>query len=155
MYAVLTLHSLSSRCCLKRVFANQPQRIRNRAHSTQFQRLFYQCDQASPSDNLNVANMFLETGHFANDWKCALAHPLHKKRGQLINKNFRPVSNLQLISKLKEKAVAIQNQLWWILNCSLFTKCLTTKHSTEIALIKVKNDLLININKKQNTNRGD
>ena len=43
--------------------------------------------------------------------KCALAHPLLKKRGlQIINKNFRPVRNLQLISKLTETAVATQIQ---------------------------------------------
>ena len=54
-----------------------------------------------------MVNMSLETGYFANDWKCALVHPLLKKHGlQHINNNFRPVSNLQLISKLTEKAVA-------------------------------------------------
>ena len=71
--------------------------------------------------------MFLETAYFANDWKCALAHPVHKKRGQLINENFRPVRNLQLISKLKEKAVAIQNQLWWIVHCYPVYKVLNDK----------------------------
>ena len=58
-----------------------------------------------------MVNTSLETGYFANNWKCALVHPRLKKHGlQLINKNFRPVSNLQLISKLAEKAVATQIQ---------------------------------------------
>ena len=40
-----------------------------------------------------------------------------KKSGlQLINKNFRPVSNLQFTSKLTEKAVAVQLQEHMLVN---------------------------------------
>jgi len=35
---------------------------------------------------------------------------------QLINKNFRPVSNLQFTSKLTEKAVAVQLQEHMLVN---------------------------------------
>ena len=50
-----------------------------------------------------------ENGIFADQWKCALVHPLLKKLGlEPIFRNFRPVSNLQYISKLTEKAVFIQ-----------------------------------------------
>lgn len=54
--------------------------------------------------------MFLVTAYFANNWKCALVHPLHKKHGQLVSKSFSPVSSRRLIPKLKEKAVATQIQ---------------------------------------------
>ena len=68
---------------------------------------------------------------FANDWKCALVHPLLKKHGlQPINKNFRSVSNLELISKLKEKAGATQIESHMEdteMLSTLFTKCLPTK----------------------------
>ena len=58
-----------------------------------------------------MVNVSLENGYFADDWKRAVVHPLLKKSGlQLINKNFRPVSNLQFTSKLTEKAVAVQLQ---------------------------------------------
>ena len=58
-----------------------------------------------------MVNLSLETGHFANNWKCALVHPLLKKCNlEIINKNFRPVSNLQFASKLTEKAAATQIQ---------------------------------------------
>ena len=50
--------------------------------------------------------------------------------------------NLQLISKLTETAVATQIQCQMVDN-----KCLPQNHSTETVLIKVKNDLLMNMNK--------
>ena len=56
-------------------------------------------------------NISLKHGYFADEWKKALVHHLLKKSGlQLINKNFRPVSNLQFTSKLTEKVVAVQLQ---------------------------------------------
>ena len=48
-----------------------------------------------------IVNLSLESGVFAEDWKNALVHPLLKKAGlKPINKNFRPVSNLQVTSKI-------------------------------------------------------
>ena len=53
-----------------------------------------------------MINLSLETGLFADDWKCALVLPLLKKpRLDLLYKNYRPVSNLQYVSKLTEKVV--------------------------------------------------
>ena len=58
-----------------------------------------------------MVNVSLENGYFADDWKRAVVHPLLKKSGlQLINKNFRPVTNLPFTSKLTEKARA--NKGW-------------------------------------------
>ena len=46
---------------------------------------------------------------FPEEWKGALVKPTIKKpKLELIMKNFRPVSNLQFLSKLTEKAVAQQ-----------------------------------------------
>ena len=53
-----------------------------------------------------IINSSLQSGVFAVQWKCALVSPLLKKPGlQLLLKNYRPVSNLQYISKFTEKAV--------------------------------------------------
>lgn len=53
-----------------------------------------------------VINLSLESGAFALNWKCALVNPLLKKTGlDLVFKNYRPVSNLQYVSKLTERAV--------------------------------------------------
>ena len=77
-----------------------------------------------------------------------------KKSGlQLINKNFRPVSNLQFTSKLTEKAVAVQLQEHMLVN-GLFPdlqNAYRQHHITETALLKVKNDLLMAMDKGQVT----
>ena len=54
-----------------------------------------------------MINLSLESGLFADDWKCALVLPLLKRKPglDLLYKNYRPVSNLQYVSKLTEKVV--------------------------------------------------
>ena len=61
-------------------------------------------------------NTSLITGRFA-DWKSALVSPLLKKAGaDRVFKNYRPVSNLQYVSKLTERAVFNQTHNHTILN---------------------------------------
>ena len=80
--------------------------------------------------------------------------PLLEEDGlEPIFKNYRPVSNLQFVSKLAESAVAKQlhhhmvaNDLFPVLQSS-YRKF----HSTEIALLKVKNEILLNMNKQHVT----
>ena len=56
-----------------------------------------------------IINLSLESSVFADDWKEALVLPSLKKHGlDIAYKNFRPVSNLRDISKLSEKAAAVQ-----------------------------------------------
>ena len=58
-------------------------------------------------------NLSLTSGQFEEEWKCALISPLLKKFGlDLLFPNYRPVSNLQYISKLTEKAVFNQMLLF-------------------------------------------
>ena len=54
---------------------------------------------------LKIINLSLSTGHFPSNWKEALIIPLLKTCGlELVNKSYRPVSNLQSASKITEKA---------------------------------------------------
>ena len=57
----------------------------------------------------NIVNLSLDNGMFPDTLKMALVKPLLKKANlDLIDNNFRPVSNLAYISKLAECAAAIQ-----------------------------------------------
>ena len=61
-----------------------------------------------------IVNLSLSCGHFSEEWKQALVTPILKKPGldptQL--HNLRPVSNLDFISKLTERAVFDEIHNW-------------------------------------------
>ena len=98
--------------------------------------------------------MSLKSGQFPVAWKEALVLPLLKKPGlDILFKNFRPVSNLPFVSKLTESAVYNQthghicmNNLYPA-NQSSYRK----NYSTETALLRVKSDILLNMNKQHVT----
>ena len=97
-----------------------------------------------------MVNLSLESGHFAKEWKSVLVHPILKKHGlELINKNFRPMNNLQFTSKLTEKAAASQILRHMMDNDLLpnLQSAYRENHSSETALIKVKNDILVSMDK--------
>ena len=53
-----------------------------------------------------VVNLSLSSGHFFEDWKLAIVRPLIKSLKKGTEKsNYRPVSNLQFISKVIEKCI--------------------------------------------------
>ena len=93
----------------------------------------------------SVVNSSLSLGHFPSDWKTALVDSRLKesKQGTSLS-NLRPLSNLQYLSKLVERAVydqttdhVIQSGLYPILQSAY-----RLGHSTEIALLKIQNDIL-------------
>ena len=64
-----------------------------------------------------IVNLSLESGIFAGDWKCALVNPLLKKDNlNLLFNNYRPISNLQFVSKLTERAMF--NQMHDHISCT-------------------------------------
>ena len=101
-----------------------------------------------------LINMSIKSGQFPVAWKEALVLPLLKKPGlDIIFKNFRPVSNLPFVSKLTEWAVYNQTHSHICMN-NLYPANQSSyrkNYSTETALLRVKNDILLNMNKQHVT----
>ena len=103
-----------------------------------------------------MINMSLNSGVFPAEWKVADVRPLAKKSNLdtcTAFENLRPVSNLSYVSKLIERTVF--NQTNNFLNTqglypqgqSAYRKC----HSTETALLRVTNDIMMNMNRQHVT----
>ena len=101
-----------------------------------------------------IVNNSLTTGSFSSLWKTSIVCPLLKKPGlDLILSNYRPVNKLPFLSKIVEKGMLIQ------LNDHLsnenllpdYISAYRESYSTETALIKVTNDILLNIDQQRVT----
>ena len=116
--------------------------------------LFKVCIDALASKVTDLVNHSLTKGYVPDQWKTALVTPLQKKVGSDTDfKNYRPVSNLPFISKIVEKAVVDQ----LLRHCeenALLPDCQSAYRrfsSTETALLKVQNDILLNMDKQEVT----
>ncbi|PFX24918.1 Proprotein convertase subtilisin/kexin type 4 [Stylophora pistillata] len=101
-----------------------------------------------------IVNNSLQSGCSPEIWKEALVFLFLKKPGlDVIFENFRPVSNLSFVSKLIERAVF--NQIHGHLVCNnlypVAQSASRRNHSTETALLKVMNDILLKMNKQHVT----
>ena len=102
----------------------------------------------------NIMNVFLEQGVFPDSWKTAIIRPLLKKLGlELITSNYRPVSNLPFLPKVLEKIVlARYNDHCDRYNLiPSFQLAYRPKHSCETSMVKLVNDLLWSMERKEAT----
>jgi hypothetical protein len=100
-----------------------------------------------------IVNLSITSGSVPDVLKEAVVTPILKKSGLDPDhlKNYRPVSNLSFLSKLIERVVAAQLDTYMTNNKmheslqSAYKKC----HSTELALLKITNDILCAMDKKK------
>jgi len=101
-----------------------------------------------------IVNLSLQTGNFTDGWKLAIVKPLLKKVGlELLNKNYRPVSNLSFLSKIVEKA-SLKQLNEYVQENELqpdYQSAYREFYSTETVLIKLTNDILNNMDKQRVT----
>ena len=92
-----------------------------------------------------ILTLSLSYGHLSEEWTETLVTPSNKKPGldptQL--NNLRPVSNLDFISKLTERAVfdQIHSHMSRFVLYPTSQSAYRKGHSTETALLKVQNDI--------------
>jgi hypothetical protein len=101
-----------------------------------------------------MINMSLEKGIVPENWKLALVdHRLKKLGMDLVFENFRPVNNLHFLAKVAEKVVMSQLVNHCNENAPLpvCQSAYRQFHSTETALLKVQNDILINMDNEEVT----
>lgn len=102
---------------------------------------------------VNMVNMSLATSSFPSSFKKSIIVPLLEKPSldSDVLKNYRPVSNLAFVSNIIEKAVVLQSNehLSGHGLLEMHQSAYKRLHSTETALFKVQNDILMARDKQQ------
>ena len=100
-----------------------------------------------------IVNLSLESGYLPPSLKTAVLTPLLKKPSldHEIFKNYRPISNLTVVSKIIEKVVAVRLHEYLLSNHlhEPLQSAYKPFHSCETALVRVHNDVIRAIDNRQ------
>ena len=103
----------------------------------------------------NIINLALYEGIFPESYKSATVRPLLKKHNLPHDdlSSYRPISNLNFISKVLERIILsrINIHLQTFPSLCRFQSAYRKFHSTETALLRIYNDLLLASNRKEIT----
>ena len=102
----------------------------------------------------SIMNVSLKQEVFPDSWKIAIIRPLLKKLGlDMIASNYRPVSNLPFLSKVLEKIVLARynNHCDRYNLIPSFQSAYRPKYSCETLMVKLVNDLLWSMKRKEAT----
>ena len=97
----------------------------------------------------SIINLSFDNATVPASFKEAVLDPILKKDSldHEVHKNFRPVSNLRFVSKATEKVVALRLNQHLVNNNlhEMFQSAYRIGHSTETALTRIHNDILLAI----------
>ena len=97
-----------------------------------------------------LINLLLSESIFPDIFKHAIVTPLHKKHSLPKDdlSSYRPISNLNFISKILERVIhtRLTSHLKTFPSLSRFQSAYRKFHSTETALLRIHNDLIQSIN---------
>ena len=101
----------------------------------------------------NIVNLSLSEGTFPNSFKSAVVRPLLKKHNLPIDdlSSYRPISNLNFISKVLERIIhsRINNHLQSFPSLCPFQSAYRKFYSTDTVVLRIQNDLLLASNEKR------
>ena len=101
----------------------------------------------------SLINLSLSEGIFPSPFKTAIVKPLLKKYSLPHDDlaSYRPISNLNFISKILERVIntRLTAHLQSFPSISPFQSAYRKFHSTETALLRIQNDLLLAIDQRK------
>src|SRR5579872_7168966 len=115
--------------------------------------LLKSCIDALIEPITTLINLSLSEGVFPSDFNSALVPPLHKKHSLPKDdlSSYRPISNLNFISKLLERIIQtrITSHLQLFPSLTPFQSAYCPFHSTETALLRIHHDLVLSCNQQK------